>query len=247
MKKQRTDLKILLLQVRRDQETILEEFYGFVETGKLQPQQITCINPIQQKHIDWKNLLHYDALFVGGSSDVSVLAPEEYPFIAECKQLVADYYHHKLPVFASCFGFQVAAEALGGEVCLDVENKEVGLFEILQTDAAKEDILLHDTPAKFWAVLGHKERAKKLPAGVITLNYTPLCPYHGFKFPDRPFYGFQYHPEMSTKDLHSRIIRYQERYGFHAESTQRLIEESQQETTHANELVAKFIDRILLK
>ncbi len=244
--KKKQDLNILLLQVREDDETILEEFYCFAEKSQLTPQQITSLNPIQQNNIDWHNIDGYDAIFVGGSSDVSVLHPEKYPFIDNCKQLLVDCYEKDIPVFASCFGFQVAVEAFGGKVEEDLENKETGIYKIYHTDTAKNDLIHHDSPAQLWAVSGHKERAITLPKGVIELQYSDLCPYHGFKFPNKNFYAFQFHPEMNSMDLHARIQRYQSRYFVEDDELADILTTSTQDTKDANDLLLKFVDRILL-
>ncbi|MBS0358227.1 MAG: type 1 glutamine amidotransferase [Proteobacteria bacterium] len=247
MKKTREQLKILLLQVRDDRETMQEEFYEFVQFSKLNEKQFTVLNPFQTPELTIKNIQDYDALFVGGSSDVSVLTPNEFPFVENCKKLIGIAYNEDIPVFASCFGFQLATEQMGGKIIPDKKNMEMGAYSIYLTDAAKEDALLQDTPSPFWAISGHKERASQLPPGTILLGYSEACPYHIFKFPNKPFYGFQFHPEVDTKDIIARISRYQDRYLEDNAELERVKQRSLQDTRHANDLLKKFVDRIILK
>jgi GMP synthase (glutamine-hydrolysing) len=246
MVKQCSQLKILLLQIRDDEITCLEELNEFVRFSGLERHQFTALNTFATPQFDPPTCMEgYDALFVGGSSDASVTQPERYPFVEDSKRLVLHCLKEDIPVFASCFGFQVAVEALGGRVVLDQENMEMGTYRLTLTEAATTDRLFHDVPREFWAVSGHKERAVSLPQEAILLAFSERCPYHAFKIANKPFYGFQFHPEVDPADLTSRITRYQARY---LDSADRLTESLQdlQDTAIANQLIKKFVDRILL-
>lgn len=244
--KQRGDLKFLLMQIREDDVTRQEEFFEFVEYGEIQPSQLEPLDCFKTPDFGPEIMAGYDALIVGGSSDATVLKPNVYPFISSCKRLLEHCYEHNVPVFASCFGFQVVIEALGGEIIQDKANMEMGIYPIYLTDAAKDDILLHDLPSPFLAISGHQERAVSLPDNVTLLGYSDLCPYHLIRFDGKPFYAFQFHPEISSKDLIARITRYQTRYLDHPDQLQAIIDNATAETPHANSLVKKFIDRIIL-
>ena len=209
---QRDDLRILLLQIREDEPSIEEEFAEFVRYSGLRADQFSQLNTYRCPDFDPAMIEEFDALFVGGSSDASVLQPDEFTFVTRCKKMLRQCYQRAIPVFASCFGFQIAVEELGGKVILDKDNMEMGVYPMQLTDAAATDPLFHDCPNTFWAVSGHKERAVILPDDTILLAYSELCPYHAFKLKGRPFYGFQFHPEVDIPDLQMRIARYHDRY-----------------------------------
>jgi GMP synthase (glutamine-hydrolysing) len=244
--KKREELKILLLQIREDEETMLEEFYEFVQFSELHEEQIVKLNTYKTAEFPPSTIDDYDALFVGGSSDASVLNEEEFTFVKHCKKLIRYCFDKNIPVLASCFGFQIAIEELGGKVIVDKKGMEMGIYQIQLTKEAKDDPLLHDYPDYFWAVSGHKERADKIPSNCIHLASSHLCPYHIVKFKNKPIYGFQFHPEVDRKDLITRITRYQERYLDDSESLQKIIDSASHETTHSNAMVRDFIDRIVM-
>lgn len=246
MIKRREELKILLLQIREDEETMLEEFYEFVQFSGLHEEQIDKLNTYKTCNFEPEVIHKYDALFVGGSSDASVLNPEEFKFVHNCKRLIRYCYEHNVPVFASCFGFQIAVEELGGKVILDKPNMEMGIIQVQLTDAAKEDPLLFDYPRYIWTVSGHKERATTIPQDAQLLGFSHQCPYHIVRFGNKPFYGFQFHPEVDRKDLISRISRYRDRYLENAQALQAIIDAAIHETPHANQLLELFIDRIVM-
>lgn len=244
--KQRNQLKILLLQIREDEETMLEEFYEFVQFSELHEDQFTKLNTFKTINFPPSIIDDYDALFVGGSSDASVLNVEDYLFVPHCKNLIRYCFDKNIPVLASCFGFQIAMEELGGKVILDKENMEMGIYPINLHPEAKDDPLLYDYPDSFCAVSGHKERANKIPSDCILLASSELCPYHIVKFINKPIYCFQFHPEVDKKDLLTRITRYQMRYLDSSEKLQQIIDESTHETPYSNKIVKDFIDRVVM-
>lgn len=234
------------MQIRQDEVTRLEELDEFVRYSRLQPHQFTSLNVMQTPDFDPFKIDGYDALFVGGSSDATVTRPDLYPFVEPAQQMILHCLKESIPVFASCFGFQVAIVALGGEVIVDVANMEMGTYPLWLTDAAQDDLLFHDVPNGFWAVSGHKERAAAMPKGTTLLAFSDRCPYHAFKIPNQPFYAFQFHPEVNPKDLVARITRYQTRYLEDADALAKIVQNLPDETPIANDLIGKFVDRILL-
>ena len=246
MNKKRSELKVLLLQIREDEQTILEEFYEFVQFSKLHEEQVVKLNVFNNREFSPAVISGYDALMVGGSSDATVRDLETYDFVHSCKKLLRVCYEQNIPVLSSCFGFQIAVEEFGGKVILDKDNMEMGLYQVELNEQSLTDKLLFDYPNKFWAVSGHKERASILPKEAILLGGTDLCPYHIFTFKDKPFYAFQFHPEVDTKDLISRISRYQHRYLDEENSLQKIIDNAIHETTESNKIIERFIDRIVL-
>ncbi|AFY61631.1 type 1 glutamine amidotransferase [Synechococcus sp. PCC 6312] len=242
----RNSLRILLLQARNDPPTQQEELAEFSRYSGLRPDQFTVLNGFDQAEFPPTVIHSHHALFIGGSSDASVLKPDLYPFVPPSQALILYCLEQRIPVFASCFGFQLAVEALGGRVILDREHMEMGTYPIYLTPNAEADPLCQTLPAEFLAISGHQERAVSLPPEAIHLAYSQLCPYHGFTLPEQPFYAFQFHPEVNRADLIARISRYCERYFEHPDSLQDLAN-SAQETPIANQLIATFVDRILLK
>lgn len=247
MVKQASNLKILLLQLRDDKETMMEELYEFVQFSGLRKEQFTVLNTFTTTEFDVSAIEGHDALFIGGSSDVSVLKCEEFLFLADCKRLLRHCYDYNIPVFSSCFGFQLMIEEFGGKIIIDKKNLEMGIYDIILTEAGEKDPLFHDIPNPFPAVSGHQERALNLPTNAMLLAYTPLCPFHAIKLENKPMYGFQFHPEIEPNDIIARLLRYQTIYLEDAEEYERIKKTLiGKDTSYANSLVEKFVNRIVL-
>jgi GMP synthase (glutamine-hydrolysing) len=247
MKKSKKDLNILLLQIREDEVTLQEELEEFARFSHLQITQFNCLNVFNHRFFESDIIANYDALFIGGSSDATVTDHILYDFIPSCQALIQYCYQENIPVLASCFGFQLAVETFGGLVKSDIDNMEMGLYTIQLSAAAKQDPLLYDVPQEFLSVSGHKERAFTLPDNAVNLAGSKLCPFHLFTFPNKPFYAFQFHPEVDSHDLIQRLTRYKNRYLQNTDSLDALIEKSKKETTESNLLIKKFVERIILE
>ncbi len=236
-------IKILLLQIRNEQRVRQEELNSFVQFSGLSLAHFTVLNVFDRPLFDHSVLEDYDALMVGGASEASVLEPDNYPFIHSCVRLLSHCIDIALPVFASCFGFQLAVLALGGKIIRDKKDFEMGSIPISLSAAAKSDLLFADTEDNFLAVAVHRERAPTLPKQCQLLAYTKACP-HAFKVKDKPFWAFQFHPEVDRTILVERLTIYKSHY---TQGDQHLDEilSSAQETPESNALVRKFVDRVL--
>jgi GMP synthase (glutamine-hydrolysing) len=241
------DLKVLLLQLRHDQETLTGEHEAFAEYSGLLPEQIEAVNLFVTPSFDPVLVEEYDALFIGGSSDEgdALIVPDKPMFALNTLHALRHAYETDTPVFASCFGFQAAVVAFGGEVIHDKSLAELGTYDIRLTEEAASDTLFHDTPNPFHAVSVHEKLAAWLPEGAVTLAETELCHHHAFTFPGKPFYAFQFHPEIDLEEMESRLGRYKERYMESEEAFRKLIENAK-DVSHANVLLGKFIERVVL-
>lgn len=158
-----------------------------------------------------------DAILVGGSGDYSVLGDEPFirTFLTFLEQVVVG---QKFPTFASCFGFQGLVLAGGGDVVCDKEGAEVGTFELHLTDAGRTDPLMAEVGSVFYAQLGHKDRADRLPAGMINLAYSEKTPYQALRIDGAPVFATQFHPELTREDNAMRYRTYWESYGTHLQA-----------------------------
>lgn len=245
MSKTREELKILLIQIRDDVETREEELNEFVRFSGLNKDQFSVLDVFKTPSFEPNIVDDHDAVFVGGSSDASVLKPEKFSFVESANELFRYCVEIGIPVLASCFGFQGVVEALGGKVILDAENMEMGTYIMTLNEEGKNDPLFKDMPETFWAVSGHKERAGTLPDNAINMASSEKCPYHIIKIKEKPFYAFQFHPEVDRSDLITRITRYKDRYLDDDGALQKIIDECK-DTPEANEIIRKFVDRIIL-
>lgn len=236
-------MKLLLLQIRKDLRVRQEETESFLRYAGLKPQQLDVLNVFDTPRFDESVLNGYDALLVGGASEASVLEPENYPAVPYCIALLEKCIARDFPVFASCFGFQLAVLALGGDIVRDERDFEMGSLPITLRSAAAGDLLFCDIPNNFHAIAVHRERAVHCPEGAIELAYTQAC-CHAFKVRGKRFWAFQFHPEVDRATLISRLTIYRETYTGGDDHLEQVLG-SCTETPESNALIGKFVQRVL--
>ena len=98
-----------------------------------------------------------------------------------------------VPVLGICYGFQVMAQQLGGEV------SHTGLSEYGATDvhlASSTSTLLGDQPADQTTWMSHGDSVSRAPEGFEVLASSASTPVAAFASDERKLYGVQWHPEV---------------------------------------------------
>lgn len=238
-------LSVLLIQIRENEDVAKEELESFARFSQIPINNFSVVDVFKEPNFTIDVLKGIDAVFIGGASEASVLETERYPFVNSIIQNIKDCLKLELPVFASCFGFQAAVLALDGEIKRDTENFEMGTVELQTTEHARLDPIFRDKPQTFYAVSVHQEKATELPKGCELLAYTEQC-IHAFKVTGKPFWAFQFHPELDTITLTERLRAYQKKYTKDTEQFEGIIK-NLQPTKESNSLVKSFAKSILSK
>ena len=193
-------LSVLLVQIRDHGAVREEEVESFLRYGGLEAHQMDVLNVFDTPSFAPETVEKYDVVLVGGASEASVLEPAKYPFVPHIIALLQHCIDIEKPVFASCFGFQAAVLGLGGQIFRDEENFEMGTIPLTLSSEAATDPLFSGVHDSFLAVSCHKESTFETPANCVTLATSPIC-LHAFRVRAKPFWAFQFHPELDRDCL----------------------------------------------
>ena len=155
-------------------------------------------------------LRSYDAIFFGGSGAYSV--NDDVPWIRDSIEVLLEVAALKVPAFASCFGFQGLAIALGGSVVNDESRVEMGSTLVELTEAGKADPLFGSLPPSIWVQEGHHDHVEILPEGVDLLVSGSVCHDQAFRVKGAPFWATQFHPELTLAKTIERFHHYADFY-----------------------------------
>ncbi len=108
------------------------------------------------------------------------------------------------PVLGICYGHQLLAHALGGEVGHHPEGVEIGTVAVTLRTAAHDDPLLGALPGTFDAQAVHWQSVRRLPPGAVLLAGNAHEPHHAFRV-GRNAWGVQFHPEFSDEALRAYL------------------------------------------
>ncbi len=98
-----------------------------------------------------------------------------------------------IPVLGICYGHQVLAHALGGDV-VRTENAEFGRTELMATGPST---LLEGLPERQAVWMSHRDAVVKAPPGFTVIAATVDSPVAAMEDLERRLCGVQFHPEVA--------------------------------------------------
>jgi GMP synthase (glutamine-hydrolysing) len=108
-----------------------------------------------------------------------------------------------VPILGICYGAQLIAQALGGEV-LPSGIREYG--RAVAQRLGQSPPLLEGLPRQFDVWMSHGDRVAELPPDCLDILATEDCPHAGFYFPDLNIHCLQFHPEVHHTPLGGEIL-----------------------------------------
>jgi GMP synthase (glutamine-hydrolysing) len=108
-----------------------------------------------------------------------------------------------VPVLGICYGQQVMAQALGGEV----GHTEVGEYGKTSLEITGESVLLAGLPEHTTAWMSHRDAVVKPPPGFEVIATTPTCPVAAMEDPEDGLFAVQFHPEVMHTPRGMDVLR----------------------------------------
>jgi GMP synthase (glutamine-hydrolysing) len=108
-----------------------------------------------------------------------------------------------IPTLGICYGFQVMAQQLGGEVA-NTGLREYGATEL--TVSGDGGSLLSGQPEAQTVWMSHGDSVSKAPEGFDVLASSPSTPVAAFASDERKLYGVQWHPEVKHSEFGQRVL-----------------------------------------
>jgi GMP synthase (glutamine-hydrolysing) len=108
-----------------------------------------------------------------------------------------------VPVLGLCYGHQLIAHALGGEVGPNPNGREMGTVEV-HFDAPASPFSPLFEPGVFRGHTSHVEAVLRPPRGAQVLARTRLDPHSALRFGPRQW-GTQFHPEFDAEILRGYV------------------------------------------
>lgn len=143
-------------------------------------------------------LTGFDAVIVTGSA---ASVTERAPWMQSAERRLAECVRASVPVLGVCFGHQLLAQALGGEVQRNPLGREIGSVRL---ELSAEDSVLAADERAYVVNMTHVDAVVRLPPGAALLGRTALDPYAALRFGPRAW-GVQFHPEMDADVMRAYV------------------------------------------
>ncbi len=98
-----------------------------------------------------------------------------------------------VPVLGICYGMQAACKLLGCDI-RGAASREYGRAQLSISDRSD---LLAGLPEHTTVWMSHGDQVSAIDGQLQELASTPTCPYAAVRHRDRPFFGVQFHPEVT--------------------------------------------------
>lgn len=151
-----------------------------------------CTMPIE----DIRAFAPIGMIFTGGPGSVYEHgAPQVDPAVFELG----------IPILGICYGCQLMAHHLGGEVtpAQEASAREYGKTQTTYDISCK---LFHGLPEQGVSWMSHGDYMAKVPSGFTLVAHSQACPNVAIADEIRGFYGVQFHPEVNHTENGSAMI-----------------------------------------
>jgi GMP synthase (glutamine-hydrolysing) len=110
-----------------------------------------------------------------------------------------------LPALGICYGMQIAAEFLGGKV-QPGKAGEYGSARLTIAAAPEADDLFAGVPSSTSVWMSHGDQVNALGKEFVPLAATHDCPLAAIRHRTRPFFGVQFHPEVTHTPHGGKVL-----------------------------------------
>jgi GMP synthase (glutamine-hydrolysing) len=115
-------------------------------------------------------------------------------------------YDLGLPILGICYGAQLIAHQLGGEVGRGSRG-EYGRTRMNRIAGTESSLLVGDVPDEQDVWMSHFDAISRVPAGFVATASTPDAPVAVLENPQRRIWGVQYHPEVVHSPFGAEVLR----------------------------------------
>ena len=115
-----------------------------------------------------------------------------------------DAAHAGMPLLGICYGHQLLAHALGGEVGDNPHGREMGTVNVELHASAQHDPLFSVLPDMFQVQATHVQTVLRPPEGATVLARSVHDACQAFRWGERAW-GVQFHPEFSATHMRGYV------------------------------------------
>lgn len=143
----------------------------------------------------------YAGVLISGSA---AMVSDREPWSERSADWLRDAAEAGKPLFGICYGHQLLAHALGGEVNYNPRGREMGTVPLRMHAGARGDALFDNLPDHMPVQATHRQTVLRPPPAATVLASSDKDDCQAFRWRDN-VWGVQFHPEFSTAMMRNYI------------------------------------------
>lgn len=205
----------LLLAIRGEDAAADDEYASILRLGGLDESGLHRVR-MEQGPVGAVDVAAYSGIILGGGPFQRSDPPEKKSDVqvrveTELEDLLDVVVARDVPFLGLCYGIGVLGAHQGGVIDREF-GEPVGRMPVSVTAAGRADPLFAALPEDFEAFGGHKEALSVTPRHATVLATSAACPVQAFRV-GANVYATQFHPELDSASLQTRIDAYRD-YGY---------------------------------
>lgn len=172
------------------------------------------------------------------------MVTQRTPWSEATASWLADRVSIGRPVLGVCYGHQLLAHALGGEVNNHPQGRESGTWPVALSTATESDTLFSGLPQSFATQLTHRQSVLRLPQDAVLLASNDREPCQAFRVGEYAW-GVQFHPEFTADIMRAYLKEQAAELQQEGQDVQQLMN-AVCETPEATKIVQRFVQLFCL-
>ncbi|MCE1252033.1 MAG: glutamine amidotransferase [Anaerolineae bacterium] len=176
------------------------DFEDWIINGSGQPPSRFMVVDVEKSQ-SLPAVTEVEAVIITGSH---AMVTDHEAWSEKAAQWLAEAVRCNLPVLGICYGHQLLAYALGGEVAYNPNGREYGSTEIRLSHKARADRLFKVITPHPTGFVSHAQTVLRLPEHAVHLAFSEKDTNQAFCF-NHTAWGVQFHPEFDADITRSYI------------------------------------------
>ncbi|MEG1027391.1 MAG: glutamine-hydrolyzing GMP synthase [Oscillospiraceae bacterium] len=158
--------------------------YNQLIARRIREHNVYCeVHPYSISIEKIKEMAPEGIIFTGGPNSV---------YLENAPKVKKELFDLGIPVLGICYGMQLTASVLGGEVTTP-QKREYGKTK---TYYNTDNLIFNGLPAEGITWMSHTDYVKEIPNGFKVIAHTDECPTGAMVNEEKQIYGLQFHPEV---------------------------------------------------
>jgi GMP synthase (glutamine-hydrolysing) len=238
----------LLITTRDDERVAADEHESYCRLTGLLPEDLEW-RRIEREPLGEVDLERYSGIILAGSpftvsEPVEKKSADELRVEHDLAMLLDLVLERDFPLLGICYGIGTIGLHQGAKVDRTF-GETTQATRVSLTPEGLVDPLFRELPPEFDAFVGHKEAITEVPPHFAVVASSPGCPVQAFRV-GRNVYATQFHPELDTDSMATRVRAYANYGYFDPAELESLIARIAQADVRASHLVlARFIEQYI--